>query len=128
VNARKKQILVLFLISSLLFIPCFMLGCTKYTVHSDPVLFLIDGYVIDSNSQLLIDSVYIVLIYDDNRSSYCLTDSTGYFLFSPFGYFKNQFDLLLRFEKEGYITQDTTIQIKKQGEIIDSLMIYLSSE
>nr|MBN2276433.1 hypothetical protein [candidate division Zixibacteria bacterium] len=137
-NARKKQILVLLLISSLLIITCFISGCTKYTVtDSEHLLYLISGYVVGNDSQLPLDSVYVTIFQDEYDSACYLTDSTGFYrlarfsgcnICEQFGCFQNQYDILLRFEKEGYITQDTTIQIKKQGDIIDSLMIYSISE
>jgi len=127
-NSKIYYIISLFVIFNLLIIAIFLFGCAKSTDKGDPILYLISGYVVDNDSQLPLDSVKVTRFRVEYQPAYCITDSDGFYLFSPFGYFHSQIEIQLLFEKVGYISKDTMITISKQGEIIDSLTINLISE
>lgn len=116
------------LILALIIIAVFIFGCDNPINQSDSILYLIDGSVINSLTQSPLDSVKVTSLRKDYQPISSITDSTGYFIFSPFGIFRSSIEVELLFEKSGYISKDTIITIQRRGEIIDSLIIYLSHE
>jgi len=127
-NSPKKQPFNLYILIILLFITIVILGCSSDYFDDDPILYLVSGNVVNNNSQLPLDSVKVTAYRDENMSNYGVSDSTGFFGLGAVGYFRDSFDLLLHFEKGGYISKDTSVEITKQGEKIDSLIIYLNRQ
>lgn len=122
----NREILLL-LISSLFLLLVMIFGCNKSTDIYDPILVSIKGTVYEYDSLQPLDSVLISQYVNDEQVFHNYTDSSGYFFVAPIGFYKGPIETLLRFEKTGYITKDTTMLIAKQGDRVDSLIIYLNT-